>query len=197
MTDDTRPIVNVVGERVALGPLTREHLALHARWVNDPSTQRSAGDRMGPQTAEALDAWHARRVVGAGDEAWFTIYATADWTPVGFAGLRNIDHRNRTAEFAITIAPEQRGRGYGTEATRLTLDYGFTALGLHNIMLTAAAFNVGGLRAYARAGFRAIGRRRQAWPLGGALWDEVFMECLASEFVSPVLAQVFVPDEPR
>jgi hypothetical protein len=33
--------------------------------------------------------------------------------------------------------------------------------------------------------------------MGGQLWDEIFMDCLASEFISPVLAEIFVPDAPR
>ncbi len=36
------------------------------------------------------------------------------------------------------------GRGYGTETTRLMLDYAFTALGLHNVMLTVFVFNAAG-----------------------------------------------------
>lgn len=196
MADD-RPIVNVVGQRVALGPLAREHLALHARWGNDPTTQRSAGDRVGPRTAEALEAWFDGRVATAGEQVWFTVYATAGWAPVGFTCLRDIDHAARSAEFGVTIAPERRDAGYGTEATLLTLDYGFTALGLHNIMLTVAEFSARGRRAYARAGFRECGRRRQVWPMGGRLWDEIFMECLSTEFESPGLGKLFAPDEPR
>lgn len=191
------PILNITGRRVALGPITRAQLTLHARWVNDPTTQRSAGDRVGPRTAEALEAWFDARVATPGDQAWFTVYATDDWAPAGFACLRDIDHAARSAEFGITIAPERRDGGYGTEATRLTLDYGFTALGLHNIMLTVAEFSARGRRAYAKAGFREIGRRTQVWPLGGRLWDEIYMECLSTDFKSPVLGDVFVPDESR
>ncbi len=33
--------------------------------------------------------------------------------------------------------------------------------------------------------------------MGGRFWDTIYMECLASEFVSPYLAPIFVPDEPR
>ena len=33
--------------------------------------------------------------------------------------------------------------------------------------------------------------------LGGRLWDEIYMECLATEFSSPVLSRVFVPDQPN
>ena len=153
-----QPILNLVGERVALGPLEREHMQLFLHWMNDFSTQRTASDRRGPRTLEALYARHAEGEAGD-DQAWFMIYTTAGWQPVGFTGLRDIDYGARSALFAITIAPGQRDAGYGTEATRLTLDYGFTALGLHNILLTVASFNLRGQRAYANAGFRECGRR--------------------------------------
>ena len=70
------------------------------------------------------------------------------------------------------------------------LDYGFNGLGLHNIMLTAFSFNERGLRAYTRAGFREIGRRREAFRLSGDAYDVVYMDCLATEFESPVLRRV-------
>jgi hypothetical protein len=33
--------------------------------------------------------------------------------------------------------------------------------------------------------------------MGGHYWDEIFMDYLATEFTSPVLGAVFVPDEER
>jgi RimJ/RimL family protein N-acetyltransferase len=201
---DATPIFNIIGERVALGPLVREHLPLHTRWINDAERQRTGGDMLGPVTAEQLDAWFEQRR-GQQDTAVFTLYArvtdpasSADWEPIGFTMLRDIDHRNRTAEYAISIgAAASRGQGFGSEATFLMLDYAFTALGLHNVMLTTASFNLGGLRAYEKAGFREIGRRRECWLLDGQLHDEVYMECLASEFPGGPLRAVFVPDAPR
>lgn len=77
------------------------------------------------------------------------------------------------------------------------LDYAFTALGLHNVALETWEYNLAGQRAYAKAGFREIGRRRQAKFMNGKLWDIVHMDCLSTEFVSPVLAQILVPDEQR
>jgi diamine N-acetyltransferase len=191
-----QPILNITGERVALGPLEREHMQLFLHWINDLSTQRSASNRRGPRTLESLYARHAEGEA-SDDQAWFMIYATTDWQPVGFTGLRDIDFVSGSALFVITIAPGQRDAGYGTEATRLTLDYGFTALELHNILLTVASFNLRGQRAYAKAGFRECGRRAQVWPLGGQLWDEVYMQCLSTDFASPALARAFAPDPQR
>jgi RimJ/RimL family protein N-acetyltransferase len=93
--------------------------------------------------------------------------------------------------FAIAIGEKECwGRGYGTEVTQLMLDYGFNVLGLHNIMLTVFSINRRGIRAYLRAGFREIGRRREAVERGGQLLDIVYMDCLATEFESPVLQRL-------
>ncbi len=131
------------------------------------------------------------------DEVRFTVYERAGWRPLGTTALHGIDGRNRTAVFGILIGEAAaRGQGFGTEATRLTLDYAFAALGLHSVMLTVAGFNLAGQRAYEKAGFKEFGRRRQCRLLGSRLWDDVYMDCLASEFVSTVLGRVFAPDEP-
>ena len=67
------------------------------------------------------------------------------------------------------------------------LDYGFTGLGLHNIWLSVYASNEHAIRAYSKAGFREIGRRREARKIGGQFYDIVLMDCLATEFKSPLL----------
>jgi hypothetical protein len=43
-----------------------------------------------------------------------------------------------------------------------------------------------GLRAYEKAGFKPIGRRRECRVMGGKVYDEIYMDCLASEFGRPV-----------
>jgi RimJ/RimL family protein N-acetyltransferase len=68
----------------------------------------------------------------------------------------------------------------------LLLDYAFSVLGLHNVMLDVAGYNERAIRAYRRAGFREIGRRRQSYRLGDRVYDQVFMDCLATEFESPL-----------
>jgi RimJ/RimL family protein N-acetyltransferase len=67
------------------------------------------------------------------------------------------------------------------------LDYGFTVLRLHNIMLTVSRANEPAVRAYTRAGFRVIGERRESRFLAGRVGGELFMDCLATEFSSPLL----------
>ena len=120
------------------------------------------------------------------------MYERASWRPIGTVSLFQIDYRTGSADFGILIGEANaRGQGYGTEATRLALDYAFTALGLRNVGLTVAEWNVAGQRAYVKAGFKEYGRRRSCRWMGGRWWDDVQMYALAAEFVSPVLAAVF------
>lgn len=187
--------MNIVAKLVALGPLRRDLLPLYQRWINDFGAVRNLGMPPRPMTLEQEQAWFDG--VSGGNLA-FTIYERATWRPIGNTSLMHLDQHSRTAEFGILIGEaDARGRGYGTETTRLMLDYAFTAVGLHNVLLRVHEYNVAGQRAYAKAGFKEFGRRRQAQWMGGRFWDTIYMDCLASEFASPVLGKVFAPDEPR
>ena len=192
-----QPIINILGELVALGPLDRKLLPTYQRWMSQFDMLRTLDFPPQPLTLEAETAWF-EAAARSTSEMYFTIYERDGWRPIGNLDLRAIDFRNHSAEFGITIGEADcRGKGYGTEATRLTLDYAFTALGLHSVTLAVFAYNPGAIRAYEKAGFRKIGRRREAKWMGGRLWDVIYMDCLATEFESSVLARVFAPDEPR
>ncbi len=189
------PILNIVGELVALGPMRRELLSLYLKWINDFEVTRTLMVGMRPTSLEAETGWFERVATdraadpsGTAADVSFTVYERITLRPIGTSDLHNIDHRLRRAEFGIMIGEKDCwGRGYGTETARLTLDYGFTALGLHNIMLTTQSYNERGIRAYLRAGFKELGRRREAHRLAGKPYDVIYMDCLASEFESPVL----------
>ncbi len=194
---DEMPIVNIVGEAVALGPLRRDLVPVYARWMNDLAVVKNSGTPPLPMTIEREEGWY-ERAAKSDDTYSFTIYERAGWLPLGTTSLMGVDWRNRTAEFGILIGEATgRGKGYGTETARLLLDYAFTALGLHSVFLRVHEYNLAGRRAYEKAGYREFGRRRQAQQMGGRLWDTIYMDCLASEFTSTNLAAIFAPDEPR
>jgi RimJ/RimL family protein N-acetyltransferase len=182
------PLVNIVGERVALGPLRRELVPAYQRWLNDFAGLHTLGVPIRPMTMEGEMAWFDHAATAPG-EVNFTIYDQQTWTPIGTTALMAIDERHRRAGFGLLIGePQARGKGFGTETTRLMLDYAFTALGLHNVMLSVYEFNLAGRRAYEKAGFREFGRRRQCHWSAGRLWDEISMDCLSTEFTGSVLA---------
>ena len=76
---------------------------------------------------------------------------------------------------------EYIGRGYGTDAMRVIVGYGFREMGLHRIQLSVAPFNPAGIRAYEKAGFVEEGRQRESVLHDGRWYDEVLMSILDHE----------------
>jgi diamine N-acetyltransferase len=191
------PIANIEGAHVALGPLRRELLPDYTRWRNDFAVARTLEYIPGPFTREEREEWFTHASLDT-NTIRFTVYERAICRPLGISSLNAIDFRHGTPGFGLVIGgPDARGQSHGTETTRLVLDYAFTVLGLFNVMLHVYSYNEAALRAYLKAGFREFGRRSQSRVLAGQRWDEVYMECLASEFTSPVLNRGWVADEPR
>ena len=145
---------------------------------------------MGVATAESQEKWVEENLErGARSEpevVEFTVYDRKDSAPVGTAGLLGILHAHGTAEFAIYLG-ERRGQGLGTEATRLALDFAFNVLHLRNVLLETLDWNVAGLAAYERAGFRRIGVRRGARISRGQPAGIVLMDAVPEDFGASVL----------
>ena len=180
--DDRPQIINVAGERVGLGPLDRRYLDTYVRWANDFTMTETAADLALPSTHEEQAAWYDRVAAGT-DPACvrFTIVLRETGQPLGLANLHAINQHHGTAELGMAIGDaDQRGKGFGTEATQLLVRYGFERLGLHNIMLRVYANNPAGIRAYEKAGFREFGRRSGARRSLGERFDEIHMECIAA-----------------
>jgi len=184
---DTSPIVNIRGERVALGPLHLDLLPLLERWDNDFATVELRSGEARPISSAEITAIYEPLIRGErSDWIGFAVYALPGLEPIGITNIRDFTNVNRTAEFGISIGdPAYRGRGLGTEATRLVLDFAFTILGVHNVWLDTASYNTAAIRAYVKAGFVEIGRRREALRRGDRLDDVVLMDCLATSFERP------------
>jgi diamine N-acetyltransferase len=187
--DSHEPDLIVVGQKVALGPLRRDLAASYARWMNQLEVRRGL-DHLGVATPQSQEKWVEENLEsGAKREpaaVEFTVYDRTDSRPVGTAGLFKIAHGSGTAEFGIAIG-ERRGQGLGAEATRLVLDFAFHVLNLRNVLLETLEWNVAGLKAYERAGFRRVGVRRGAVISRGRRTDVVIMDAVPEDFGASVL----------
>jgi diamine N-acetyltransferase len=182
------PVISIAGEAVALGPVTPALLPLVLRWRSDFAVTRTLASRWRLTSRHAVETWF--EALARNDHA-FTLYERTTHRAIGFALLMDVDLLMRTAELALVIGEKDCwGKGYGTEATRLLLDYAFTWVHLHSVLLRVFGHNERGLRAYRRAGFKVVGRWREAYRLGDRVEDVIFMDCLASEFRSPVLRRL-------
>jgi diamine N-acetyltransferase len=182
----------LTGERAALGPLKREHLASLGRWINDPEVRRGLAYRGLANDDSELKFYEEMTEAGGAPrptDVVFAVHDAADGELVGICGIHEIDHNFARAELGIYLG-RRRGTGIGTDAVRLALDWCFLILGLHNVMLETFEFHEQARRAYERAGFRVIGRRRDAVRAMGQRWDSLLMDATAADFQSPVLGRL-------
>ena len=182
------------GERVALGSMSRDLLPRAECWFNDLRVARTLGVSWHPISSRAKMR-HLDELLSSSDPS-FAVYELATMQPVGMTALDDINPEHGTAEFSIVLGePSVWGRGLGTEAARLTLEYGFDVLGLHNIWLQVSANNPGAVRAYEKAGFKLIGMRRRSVKAGRELVDDIYMDVVVSDLRPSILATVLSPPE--
>ena len=99
--------------------------------------------------------------------------------------LNEWDPHNHSCNFRTLLGPDGRGRGLGTEATRMIVGYGFGHLGLHRISLEVYAFNPRARHVYEKVGFRAEGELREALRYRDKWIGATVMSILATEWTSP------------
>lgn len=171
------------GEKVTLRALRRDDLPRQCEFNNDVEIELlGGGDIPEPQSLERLEAQFDDNVrQSERNGASFAI--EADERFIGSCGFFHFDLSAGTAELGIGIGDRAYwGKGYGRDAVRVLLDYGFRLRNLRKIWLTVNGNNPRAIRAYLACGFREEGRQRaQVWNDGGYV-DLVFMGVLRDEW---------------
>ena len=106
-----------------------------------------------------------------------------DGTLIGDVALQDIDRTNRCASLGMGMAKlANRGKGYGQQAVRLMLNYGFHFLGLERITANTLEINIGAQRCLEKAGLTLEGTERRAVYLNGHKVNRLNYAILVEEF---------------
>lgn len=171
------------GHSVRLRPLREEDLPYLEQWWFDPAVVVLQNATVLPRPEGAVSEqflqWSANT---DSSSVGFSIELIESGEFIGHVTLFGRSPINQSATLAIILGPEFHGRGYGTDAVRLTLRYGFLQLGLNRVELRTWAFNTRGIAAYANAGFVEEGRLREAVFFNGRRHDEVIMAILRDDW---------------
>ncbi|MCI4371068.1 MAG: GNAT family N-acetyltransferase [Thermoplasmata archaeon] len=166
------------GEHLLLRPLASTDLRRCVKWFSDPQIIYFLG-RNSPVTLaeeERLFRDYERRT----DEHIFAI--EVDGVHIGNLGLHKIERAHRKADVGIVIGESDYwSKGYGTEAMRVALRYGFEVLGLNKISLDVLEYNERAIRTYERLGFRREGLHREDVYKDGRFVNVIRMGILARE----------------
>lgn len=170
----------LTGEKVVLARLRREDVPEMARYFANLELTTYLGAFGAAFSLQDEEAYFESVSKSSPEQVTFGIYVRETERFIGGLDLRGINHRHGTAELGISVhSPDHWGGGYGSEAVGLMVEYGMYFLGLYNIQLNVFAYNVRGIRAYEKVGFREIGRRTGAVRLGQERFDSVLMEITA------------------
>ncbi len=183
----------IVGKYCYLSPINAADAEKYTEWLNDLEVTKNLiiSDRqINVQKEEEI----LNDMIKNGAQVFAIIDKEKD-VLIGNCSLFKIDHPDRKAELGIFIGDKNYwDKGYGTEAIKLLLDYGFNILNLHNILLNVHSYNKRALKAYEKAGFKIIGRRRESLIMGGIKHDEIYLDILEDDFESPFIKEILERD---
>lgn len=169
----------LAGKRIYLSPMSIEDAETHVKWLNDFSVTDGLGTSGQVRSPEREKEW----ILKNSNQYEFAIVRLEDNKLIGNCSIHDLDQQKQCAEVGLFIGDEEnRSKGYGQDVLNLLLDYAFNYLNLNNIMLKVFSFNERAINCYKKAGFKEIGRRRQACYLRGKLYDDVFMDILREEY---------------
>lgn len=170
------------GQLVYLRPLERSDLTeRYLNWINDPDVNRYVDAGLFPYTQDELESFY-QRTVEARDQVLYAVVDRESDLHIGNVKLGPISWVHRRAVFSILIGDKTFwGKGCGTEATRLMVEYGFQRLNLRRIELGVLDANEYAVRAYEKVGFVVEGRARQYAFVNGQYVDCLWMGLLEQD----------------
>lgn len=172
----------LTGPTVTLRPITAADAPAMFEALADEESNRLTGTQQS-FTLDQVEA-HCARVAAAEDRFDFAITTADDPMYLGEAVVMDIDPDNRSAVFRISLASESLfGRGLGSAATAMIIDFALGELDLHRLELEVYAFNDRARHMYESLGFVEEGVRRDALWQDGAFHDAVIMSILATDDV--------------
>lgn len=168
------------GTLVSLIPISLEDTELIVRWRNNPNVQNNFVFRE-TFTNEMHINWMNNKVA-TGKVVQFIIQDNKTKKKIGSVYLRDIDNIFKSAEYGIFIGEDDfRGRGFGSEAAKLIVDYAFKHMKLHRIFLRVFEKNTAAVTSYKKVGFEVEGIARDIVYLDDEYHDMIFMSLINEE----------------
>lgn len=164
-------VIFTSGKRVVLRPVMEKDLPLFVKWINDPEVSQFLSVYF-PMMEADEKSWLENLPKRKPGNIVFTI--VVDGKAIGNIGLHGIEMKDRTATTGTFIGEKEYwGKGYGTEAKMLLLNYAFNTLNLRKICSAAIAFNTRSINYSLKCGYEIEGKLRDHTYRHGKYWDHI------------------------
>jgi len=162
----------LVGKKLFMRPIMPQDLPYFVKWINDKETLEMLSAYL-PVTIKEEAEWIESLSNKNHTDIQLAI-VTTDGNLIGSMGIHKIDWKNRTASTGAFIGDKNYwGKGYGTEAKMLLLNYAFNTLNLRKIYSSAIEYNKRSIAYQMKCGYKIEGRRIKQHFRKGRYWDEI------------------------
>ena len=172
-------IKKLIGKKCFLSPIEMSDAEQYTIWLNDQDVVTN----LSLSTAVITVEGEKRFLTSLSNGHNYGIIDSNTEKLIGNIGLMDVNHIHKSAEIGVFIGNKDYwGKGYGSEALSLLIDYSYQTLNLHNIMLRVYSFNERAIKCYENIGFKKIGIIREAITKNQQTHDIVLMDILPSDF---------------
>lgn len=173
------------GKHVLLRSIRKSDINHFLKWLNDLEITENLLMYL-PVNEIAEEKW-IEKVCQSENDIIFVIeekLKDGKTRPIGNCGFHQVAWKDRHGTFGIFIGEKQlHGKGYGTEALSLLLDYAFKQLNFNRVNSSVFAFNKKSLRIHEKTGFKVEGTARKKIYRNGQYHDEVMLGILKDEWL--------------
>ncbi len=175
-----------IGEKVQLRAVEKTDLDDIMKYWNTFESRVGLGTVI-PMSSMMEEDWIKSTHERAKNQTAFTFVVEHKETKelIGTCGIEDMNWIAKSGIVGIGIHnPANHNKGYGTDAMRCLLRFGFDVLNLNRIELWVMEYNERAIHVYEKLGFKKVGKKRQAHFLQGSYHDILEMDILRSEYKS-------------
>jgi len=176
--------IYIKGKKVSLRALEKTDInENYLKWINDKDINQYMETGSFPSNMESLYRFFEGSQ-SSSTSVTFAIVDNCDGRHIGNIKIDSIHWIHRRAFLGIMIGEKSvHGKGYGTEATKLALQYAFDQLNLMKIKLGVVASNTAALKIYEKIGFKRVGYLIDEFYYQGKYHDMIYMEIHKKDFI--------------
>jgi RimJ/RimL family protein N-acetyltransferase len=170
------------GKTVNLRVMEKEDLPLFVEWVNKPEVFGEYNP------LHQMSKTEAEKVLDNPSDIKPFVIEKKDGSKIGFIFHFHVLHLGtgtRQLEIGYTLVPSERGKGYGTEALRIIVDYLFLSKDIMRIQAQTDQRNVASQKVLEKVGFKKEGTLRKNFFMRGEWTDDYIYSILREEWKEP------------
>lgn len=177
-------VIPIRTERLVLRDFVEDDRGAVHEYGSDPEVVRFMP--WGPNSAEDTHAFIGRAIAAQceqpRDKFEFAVTLACSGRLIGGCGIRISAPSERGADMGYCLRRDHWGQGFGTEASRAIIGFGFEQLGLHRIIATCDVENRASAYVLQKTGMRREGHFRGDSEIRGEWRDSYLYAILEGEW---------------